>query len=77
MNSNMKLIDYECIKKKWKDPAVFASVEPKYVGKKYRPNNIRYKGKQKVMSLDKSIVAKINEYSKIIKSGFIEKISII
>lgn len=62
MNSKRMQRDYEFIKKKWKDPAVFASVEPKYVGKKYRPNNIRYKGKQKVMSLDKSIVAKINEY---------------
>ena len=62
MNSKRMQQDYESIKEKWKTPAVFASVEPKYVGKKYRPNNIRYKGKQKVMSLDKSIVAKINEY---------------
>ena len=54
--------DYEFIKEKWKTAVVFSSVEPKYVGKKYRPNNLRYKGKQKVMTLDKSSVARINEF---------------
>lgn len=62
MNSKRMQKDYEFIKEKWKTPVVFSSVEPKYVGKKYRPNNLRYKGKQKVMSLDKSIVARINEF---------------
>ena len=62
MNSKRMQKDYEFIKEKWKTPAVFASVEPKYVGKRYRPNNLSFKGKQKVMTLDKSSVARINEF---------------
>ena len=62
MNSKRMQKDYEFIKEKWKTAVVFSSVEPKYVGKKYRPNNLRYKGKQKVMTLDKSSVARINEF---------------
>ena len=62
MNSKRMQKDYEFIKEKWKTPAVFSSVEPKYVGKRYRPNNLSFKGKQKVMTLDKSIVARINEF---------------
>lgn len=62
MNSKRMQKDYEFIKEKWKTPAVFSSVEPKYVGKRYRPNNLSFKGKQKVMTLDKSSVARINEF---------------
>lgn len=64
MNSKRMQKDYEFIKEKWKTPVVFSSVEPKYVGKKYRPMDIRYKGKQKVMTLDKSSVLRINEFCK-------------
>lgn len=64
MSSKKREKDFEFFKSKYSDLPQFASIEKKCVGKKFRPFSLRFKAKQKIISLDKDSVSKINKYCK-------------
>ena len=62
MSSEQYEKDYEFFKEQYKELPNYAAIDKKSVGKRYRSYSLKFKAKQKVLTLEKDKVEKINNF---------------